>query len=88
MDVLERECRNLDFEKIMKIVSPISFEIVARIHARVQYSCLRLMISHFEEVGLSMNLENIVKLGRSTFSEIFVRPHARLLYSFLTQIFL
>ena len=33
--VLERECKNLGFEKIIKIVSPTSFEIVARTHARV-----------------------------------------------------
>ena len=50
------------FEKIVKIVSPPSFEIVARTHARVLYSCPRLMVGHFEKVTLSMNLENIVKL--------------------------
>ena len=71
-----------------KIVSPTSFEIVARTHVRVLYSCPRLAIGYFEEVGLSMTLENIVKLGRLTFSEIFVQPSAWLLYSFLTQIFL
>ena len=85
---LERECRNLSFGKIVKIMSPTSFEIVARTHARVLYSCLKLMIDYFEEVGLSMNLENFVELGRPTFLEIFIRPPAWLLYSFLTQIFL
>ena len=62
--------------------------MIAQTHARVLYSCLRLMVGHFEEVGLSMNLENIVEFGRSIFSEIFVRRPAWLLYSFLTQIFL
>ena len=51
MVVLERECRNLSFGKIVKIMSPTSFEIVARIHAKVLYSCPRLMFGHFEEVG-------------------------------------
>ena len=68
-------------------MSPTCFEIVAR-HTRVLYSCPRLMISYFEEAGLSMNLENIVKLGRLTFFEIVARPSAWHLYSFLTQIFL
>jgi len=87
MVILEREYRNLGFEKIVKIVSLTSFEIVAWTHARVLYSCPRLMIGHFEEVGLSMNLENIVKLGRPTFPKIIARPPAWLVYSFLTQIF-
>ena len=68
MVILERECRNLDFEKIVKIVSPTSFKIVAWIHARVLYSYPRLMIGHFEEVRPSMNFENIVELRRPTFS--------------------
>jgi len=84
MVVLERECRILDFEKIAKIGSPTSFEIVARTHVRVLYSCPRPAIGYFEEVGLSMTLENIMKLGRPTFPEIIVRPPAWLLYSFLT----
>ena len=46
------------------------------------------MIGHFEEVGLSMTLENIVKLERPTFPEIFVRPPTWVLSSFLTPIFL
>ena len=75
MVVQERECRNLGFKKIVKIVSPTSFEIVTRTHVRVLYSCSRLMVGHFEKVGLSMTLENIVKLGR-------------LLYYFLIHIFL
>jgi len=40
----------------LKIVSPTSFEIVAWTHARDLYSYLRLMVGHFEEVGLGMNL--------------------------------
>jgi len=72
----------------LKIVSLISFEIVARTHARVLYSCPRLMIGHFEEVRLSINLGNVMKLGRPTFPKIFIRPHAWILYSFLTEIFL
>ena len=87
MIVLERECLNLDFEKIVKIVSPTCFEIVAQTHARVLYSCPRLMIGHFEEVKLSMTLKNIIELGRPTFSEIFVRPPAWLLYPFLARFF-
>ena len=35
MVVVKRECRNLDFRKIVKIVSPTSFEIIARTYARV-----------------------------------------------------
>ena len=56
----------------MKIVSLKSLEIVARIYARVLYSYSRLMVDHFEKVGLSMIVENIMKLGRPTFSENFV----------------
>jgi len=49
----------------------------------------RLMVGHFEEVGLSMNLENIVELGRPIFFEIIAWSLAWwLLYSFLAQIFL
>jgi len=66
----------------MMIVSITSFEIVARTHARVLYSCPRLMIVHFKEVGLSMNLKNIMKLGRPTFLEIFIWLSAWLLYFF------
>ena len=63
--------------------------MIARTHARVLYSCPRLMVGHFEEVGLSMNLQNIMEFGRPTFSEIVAGPLAWwLLYSFLTQIFL
>jgi len=56
MVILERECRNLGFEKIVKIVSPTSFEIVAKTDARVPKSILRWMFDHFEEVGLSKTL--------------------------------
>jgi len=87
--VLEREYRNLGFRKIMKIMSPTSFETVTRTHARVPQSIPRWMFHHFEEVGLSKTLENIVELGRPTCSEIATRPLASwLLYSFLTRIFL
>ena len=48
MVVLERECRNLDFEKIMMIVSLTSFEIVAQTHARVPQSIPRWMVDHFQ----------------------------------------
>ena len=72
----------------MTIVILTNFEIVARTHATALYSYPRLMIGHFEEVGLSITLENVVKLGRPIFPEIFVRPPAWLQYSFLTQIFL
>ena len=88
MGLWANKCRNLDFEKIVKIVSLIKFEIVARTHARVLYSCPRLMIGHFEEVRLSINLGYIVELGNPIFSKIFVRPPAWLIYFFLTQIFL
>ena len=76
------------FENFGETVSLSDFKIVARTHARILYSCPKLMIGHFEKVGLSMALENIMKLGRPTFSEIFVRLPAWLLYSFLIQIFL
>jgi len=46
----------------------------------------RLMVGYFEEVGLSMNLENFVDIGRPTCFEIVARPPAWLLYSFVTQI--
>ena len=74
MVVLEKECRNLGFRKIVKIVSPTSFEIIARAHARVPQSIPRWMFNHFEEVGLSKTLENIVELERPTCSEIGARP--------------
>ena len=76
MVVLERKCRNLGFGKIMKIVSPTSFEIVAQTHARVPKSTSRQMFDHFEEVRLSKTLENFVKLGRPTCSEIVTQPLA------------
>jgi len=88
VDVLERECRNLGSEKIMKSLSPTSFEIVAWTHARVPQSIPRWMFDHFEEVGLSKTLRKIVKLGKPTCSEIVTQPLAGWhLYSFLTQIF-
>ena len=86
---LEREHRNLGFGKIVKIVSPTSFEIVAQTHARVPQLIPRWMFDHFEEVGLSKTIENIVELGRPTIFDIFVwLLTAWLLYSFLTRIFL
>ena len=48
MVILETECRNLGFRKFMKIVSPTSFEIIARTLAIVLYSCPRLIAGHFE----------------------------------------
>ena len=75
--------------KILEKLNPSNFEIIVRTHARVPYSCPRLMIGHFKEVGLSMTLENIVKLERPIFSDVIARPLIGwLLYSFLTQIFL
>ena len=89
MVVLVRECRNLGFEEIVKILSPTSFEIVARTYARVPQSILRWMFDHFEDVGLSKTFENTGELERPTYSEIVARPLTGwLLYSFLTQIFL
>ena len=89
MVVLERECRNLDFGNIVKIMSLINFEIVARTNARVSQLIPRWMFDHFEEVGLSKTLENTVKLGRLICSEIAAQPLASwLLYSFLIQIFI
>ena len=76
MVVLERECKNLSFEKIVKIVSLTSCEIVARTHARVPPSIPRWMFDHYEEVGLSKTLENIMELGRPTNYEIIARPLA------------
>ena len=78
----------MSLEILIEMVNPKCFVIVARTHGSVLYLCPRLIIHHFEEVRLSMNVENIVELGRPTFSEIVVRPSEWLLYSFLTQIFL
>ena len=89
VDVLERECRDLSFGKIVKIVSPTCFKIEAWTHARVPYSFPGQMVVHYEQVELSKTLENIVKLERPSFSKIVARPLAGWhLYSFLTQIFL
>ena len=89
VDVLEREYKNLNFGKIVKIVSPTCFEIVAQTHARVPYSFSRQMVVYYEEVELSNTLENIVEMERTSFFEIVARPLTSwLLYSFLTQIFL
>ena len=74
--VLQRECRNLGFKKIVKIMSLTSCEIVARTHARVPQSIPRWMFDHFEAIGLSKTLENIVKLERPTCFEIVARPLA------------
>ena len=81
---LEKMDMKAGFENFDETVSPSDFEIVVRTHARVLYSCPRPMIGHFEEVGLSVTLENIMKLRRP---EIFVQPPAWLLYSFLARIF-
>ena len=69
-----------------KMVSPTCFEIITRTHIRVLYSCPRLMIVHFEEVRLSMNLENFMDTRRPACFEIVVRPPPWLIYSFLIQI--
>ena len=61
MVVLERGCRNSNFEKIVKIVSPTCFEIEAQTHESTPYSFSGL-VGHFESVKLSMNHENIVEL--------------------------
>ena len=59
VDVLERECMNFGFGKI---VSPTCFEIEVWTQARVPYSFPRQMVVYYEEVELSKTLENIVKL--------------------------
>ena len=48
MDVLERECRNLEFEKFVKNVSPTYFEIEAQTNASIPYSFLGQMVVHFK----------------------------------------
>ena len=57
-------------KKNVKIVSPTSFENVARTHARVLLSIPRWMFDHFDEMGSSKTLKNIVKLGRPIFPEM------------------
>jgi len=78
---------SMNLEILIDMLSPTCFEIVAQTHARVSYLYPRLMVVHFEEMGLRMNLENIVKLGRPICFEIVIQPSAWLLYSLLTQIF-
>jgi len=56
----------MNLEILVEMVSPTCFKIVAQTNTRVPCSFSKLMVVHFEEVGLSMNLENIVKLGRPT----------------------
>jgi len=48
VDVLERECTNLGFEKFVKSVSPTCFEIEAQTHASIPYSFSGQMVVHFE----------------------------------------
>jgi len=43
-----------------EFVSHKDVEIVTQTHARLAYSFLRFMVVHFEEVRLSMYLENFV----------------------------
>ena len=62
MDVPEREYKNLGFGKIVKIVNPICFEIVAQTHARVPYTFSGKMVVHYMEVKLTKTPENIVEL--------------------------
>ena len=65
IEELERMSMNLEI--VVDMVSLTCFEIIARTHARVLYSCQRLMVAHFEKVGLSTNLENIMELKSPTF---------------------
>jgi len=48
VDVSKRECRNLGFGKIVKTVSPTSFEIEAQTHKSTPYSFSGQMVDHFE----------------------------------------
>jgi len=74
--------------EIFHSVNHKDVEIVTRTHARVPYSFSRLMVLHFEEVGLSMNLKNFVNMRKAACLEIVARPPAWFLYFFLTQFFL
>ena len=79
---LERMSMNLKI--FVKTVSPTYFEIIAQTYASISYSCPRLMVIHFEEVGLGMNHENFMDMRRPACFEIVARPPVWLLYSFLT----
>ena len=48
VDVPKKECSNLGFGKIVKIVSPTCFEIEAQTHKSILYSFSGQMIVHFE----------------------------------------
>ena len=74
-----------------EIVSLSDIEFVAQTHARALYSCLGLMVVHFELVRLkkmSMTLKNLVEMMSPTYFEFIAPFHNRLPNAFLAQIFL
>ena len=48
VDALERERRNLGFEKFVKIMTPTCFEVEAQTHEDVPYSFSGQMVVYFE----------------------------------------
>jgi len=64
----------MNLKDSVDMVSPKYCEIVARTHTTGPYSCSRLMVVYFEEVGLSMNLENIVEFGRPICFKTVAQP--------------
>ena len=48
VNVLEKECWDLGFEKFVMSVSPTCFEIEAQTHKSIPYSFSGQMVDHFE----------------------------------------
>ena len=89
--LLEKKSIEVDFGNCDEIVSLSVIEFVTRTYARAPYSSLRLMVVHFDSVGLekmSMTLDNLVKMmSLKCFDEFIVETQAWLLYSFVSLIF-
>ena len=78
--LLEKLSMKVDFENCGEIVSLSDIDFILQTHARAPYSSPRLILVHFESVGLikmSMTLEKLVAMMCPTcFGEFVVGTQA------------